>query len=236
MAHRILVAEDDELMRNYLGRVFNWKAWDVVKVADGDQALAQLESKSFDVAVHDDNMPGHTGLQLLDEVKRQGMQTDVVLLTGQGSIEMAVSAIQNGARDFLTKPLEPKEARAKVGDLLDRRRPTPHVLAWRLDEYVRSHAHQTGLVLQDLCDRFHISQRYACLLFQMELNTTFRKSLNRYRIERACELLAEGDLPMYHIADACGFRNQRRFAVVFRREKQASPTRYRMMLRRDSRA
>jgi DNA-binding response OmpR family regulator len=51
MAHRILVAEDDELMRNYLGRVFNWKAWDVVKVADGDQALAQLESKSFDVAV-----------------------------------------------------------------------------------------------------------------------------------------------------------------------------------------
>ncbi|MFT5090947.1 MAG: DNA-binding response OmpR family regulator [Candidatus Latescibacterota bacterium] len=72
MTNRILVAEDDELMRNYLGRVFSWKTWDVVKVEDGDQTLEQLESKSFDVAVLDVNMPGHTGLELLEEVQRQG--------------------------------------------------------------------------------------------------------------------------------------------------------------------
>ncbi|MGY8824584.1 MAG: response regulator [Candidatus Latescibacterota bacterium] len=73
--------------------MISWKTWDVVKVEDGDQALEQLESKSFDVAVLDVNMPGHTGLELLEEVQRQGIQTDVVLLTGQGNIEMAVSAI-----------------------------------------------------------------------------------------------------------------------------------------------
>ncbi|MGY8824583.1 MAG: helix-turn-helix transcriptional regulator [Candidatus Latescibacterota bacterium] len=99
---------------------------------------------------------------------------------------------------------------------------------------MRSHAHQMGLVLQDLCDRFLISQRYACLLFQMELHTTFRKRLNRYRIERACALLEKGDLPMYHIAEACGFRNQRRFAEVFRREKKTSPTHYRITWRHKS--
>ena len=227
MTHRILVAEDDELMRNYLVKVFKKVPWDVDIARDGREAIEKLTSRVYDVAVLDIWMPNYTGLEVLEQIKRRGVTADVVLLTGRGTIELAVNAMKAGARDFLTKPVESRDAVRIIGDILAQRRPSPNVLARQLDEFVRESASKVALRLGDICSQFAISERYACHLFKTELGTTFRRQLGKYRIEQAKELLHSTNFSMYRISELCGFRNQRRFAETFRREQGTTPRRYR---------
>jgi DNA-binding NtrC family response regulator len=76
----------------------------VVQAANGQQALAACERRHFDVAIVDMNMPGLSGLELLERLKSANYETEVIMLTGQGTIETAVQAMKLGAVDFLTKP------------------------------------------------------------------------------------------------------------------------------------
>jgi len=227
MTHRILVADDEELMCAYLEKVLSREPWEVETVADGGRALDLLCKKAFDVAVLDIWMPQYNGLEVLERMRQKGIQTDVVMLTGQGTIELAVEAMKSGAKDFLTKPIQPTKAVATIRHLLEQRRPSPHALARRLDMYVEERTCDPSLSLEDLCQEFRISGRYACRLFQEEMGTTFRRRLRYYRVQRAKEMLASTSMPMYQIAEACGFKNQRRFTETFRREEGRSPRRYR---------
>jgi DNA-binding NtrC family response regulator len=72
--------------------------------ANGHEALDICERRSFDVAIVDMNMPGLTGLEVLDRMKVSQPETEVIILTGQGTIESAVNAMKLGACDYLTKP------------------------------------------------------------------------------------------------------------------------------------
>ena len=234
MAHRILIADDDEMVCSYLEKVLRPEPWEVATVYDGREAMELLCNNTFDVAVLDLLMPPYNGLDILEAVQEKGVQTDVVMLTGHGTIEVAVDAMKYGARDFLTNPIKPVEFVTTIRRLLDQRRPLPHVLASRLDDYTREHAGNAALMLGDLCQHFRISERYVCRLFQEHGRATFRQRLSYYRVERAKDLLASTDLSMYQIAERCGFKNQRRFTEAFRRQEGTSPRKYRENLRQQA--
>ena len=105
----ILVVDDDEVLRDRLARAFRDRGLDV-EAADGFQQAAQIvAAKSFDRAVVDLRMPGPSGLDLLKEIKRVSPDTEVVLLTGFGSISNAVEAIQAGAVNYIPKPADADE-------------------------------------------------------------------------------------------------------------------------------
>ena len=227
MAHRILIADDEEMVCSYLERILRPQPWEVETVYSGREALDRLAGGRFDVAVLDLYMPPHNGLDILQAVQQKGIQTDVVMLTGHGTIELAVEAMKVGARDFLTKPIKPVEFVTTIRRLLDQRRPLSHVLAGRLDEYTKEHASNPSLRLEDLCLHFHISERYVCRLFQEYSGSSFRQRLSYHRIEQAKHLLAARDQPMSQVAEQCGFKNQRRFNEVFRRQEGTTPRKYR---------
>ena len=90
----------------------------VAEAPNGQEALALLQRQHFDVAVIDMNMPGISGVELLQRMKEDNIETEVIILTGQGTIESAVQAMKIGACDYLTKPFP-------LGDLEQRCR-----LAW----------------------------------------------------------------------------------------------------------
>ena len=227
MPHRILIADDEEQVCTYLERVLRPEPWEVRTVYNGREALELLGSGNFDVAVLDLYMPPHNGLEILEAVRDRGIQTDVVMLTGYGTVELAVEAMKVGARDFLTKPVKPVEFVRTLRRLLDQRSPLPHVLAGRLDDYTREQASEPTLRLDDLCRHFRISERYVCRLFQEHGGASFRQRLIHYRVERAKQLLASTDLPMSGVAEQCGFKNQRRFTETFRRQEGTTPRKYR---------
>jgi DNA-binding NtrC family response regulator len=101
---RVLLADDEQSLRRVLARELDRKGHEVVAVEDGDKAIAKLEREEFDVAVLDVRMPGRDGLEVLRALAEQVSPAEVIMLTGNATVELAVEAMKAGAYDFVTKP------------------------------------------------------------------------------------------------------------------------------------
>lgn len=140
----LLFVDDDEELLSTMVQRFSQLGFSMHKAGSGAEALRLFEQREFDVAVVDMMMPGMTGLELLEKLRAAGNDCEVLLLTGEGTIERAVAAMKLGAYDFLTKPVQTKELEALVEkayahrqlakenrqlkSLLDRGRATPEMI------------------------------------------------------------------------------------------------------------
>ena len=118
---RVLVIEDNETMRTGVVLVMERMGHQAEGVAGGGDGLARLREQAYDLVITDYRMEGMDGLEVLATVKREWPQTDVVLITAFGTIEIAVEAMKIGAADFVTKPFPPDALRLKVERVLDHR-------------------------------------------------------------------------------------------------------------------
>jgi DNA-binding NtrC family response regulator len=100
----LLLVEDDADFRDMAAQWMARKGHRVDQAANGQEALRQCDLKHYDVAVVDMNMPGITGLELLQRLRERSVDTEVIILTGQATVENAVEAMKLGACDYLTKP------------------------------------------------------------------------------------------------------------------------------------
>jgi two-component system response regulator HydG len=103
----ILVIDDDPLMLEGLAKRLAKEGFEVHQARDGESGLRLLREQPVHVILTDLRMPGLDGFAVLREVKEQGGDVEVVMLTGHGSIDLAVQATKEGAYDFLTKPPDP---------------------------------------------------------------------------------------------------------------------------------
>jgi DNA-binding NtrC family response regulator len=101
---RLLAADDEKNIREGLAASLEMDGYDVVTVASGDEALKRFQKGDIDLVITDMRMSGLTGGELLKKILAESPGTPIIVLTGHGTIESAVAAIQNGAYDFLTKP------------------------------------------------------------------------------------------------------------------------------------
>jgi DNA-binding NtrC family response regulator len=106
---RVLVVEDNELMRDGVVAALSARGHEVVAVAAGTAAIERFLARLPDVVVTDLQMPGLNGLDLLAELRKLDEHVPVVLMTAFGSVETAVSALRQGAFDYVTKPFTPDE-------------------------------------------------------------------------------------------------------------------------------
>lgn len=102
---RILIVDDEANARNALAEILSDEGYITKTAADGFKALPSLEEFGPHLVLTDLKMPGMTGLELLDKVREHDVDVPVVLMTAFGEVDTAVSAIQQGAVDYLTKPL-----------------------------------------------------------------------------------------------------------------------------------
>ncbi len=101
---RILVVDDEPLLREYLTEWLGRDGYDVVTAADADEAMERIQEDQFDLALLDIRLKGGDGLGLLPEMRRLAPETPIVMMTGHGTVESAVKAMRLGAFDYLTKP------------------------------------------------------------------------------------------------------------------------------------
>lgn len=104
---RILVIDDDKAMRESLGHLLETAGFDVQCLSKAENVLPRLDSHNTDVLLCDVRMPGVTGIELLEQLK-DVTTVPMVLMSAHGDIDMAVSAIQEGAYSFLEKPFDPR--------------------------------------------------------------------------------------------------------------------------------
>jgi two-component system response regulator AtoC len=119
---RILVVDDEEGVRSFVAESLEGEHETVMTARDGNEAAALLDQQGFEVVVTDLKMPGRDGLALLAKIRADQPETQVILLTAQGTVESAVQAMKSGAFDYLQKPIgSPGELRLLVARALERR-------------------------------------------------------------------------------------------------------------------
>ncbi len=101
---RILVVDDDPVMREMLTEIFRDPGYAVETVASGDEGLERLPQQRFDLLFTDMRMPGRDGFDVLAAAKRISPDTEVIVMTGYASVDIAVECMKQGATDFITKP------------------------------------------------------------------------------------------------------------------------------------
>src|SRR5689334_2115844 len=97
----LLVVDDDVELRETMVTFFSRQNYAVQSAGSGEEALGLAQRRNFDVAFFDMMMPGMTGIELLEKFKATHPDCEIILLTGQGSIESAVAAMKLGAFDYL---------------------------------------------------------------------------------------------------------------------------------------
>lgn len=124
---RVLVVDDEADIRLGLSRLLQTLGIEATLACDGKEALACFQDRTWDLVLTDLMMPEMTGAELLREIKHAHPDCAVVLLTGFGSVQVAVQCLQDGAAHFLTKPFDNQnvlEITQRLGSqLLARRRP-----------------------------------------------------------------------------------------------------------------
>jgi DNA-binding NtrC family response regulator len=116
----ILIVEDDDAMRTLLSEVLAPIDAMVLAARNGAQACDMLEERDVSVVLTDLRMPHADGLRVMRHAKHRNPLTEVVLITGHGTVESAVEALKGGAYDYLRKPFEPDDLRRAVESALQR--------------------------------------------------------------------------------------------------------------------
>lgn len=111
---KLLLVEDEDDFRDTAAKWMLRQGHEVEQAANGQEALRQCDARYFDVAVVDLNMPGISGIELLQQMKERNLDTEVIILTGQATVETAVSAMKFGACDYLTKPFPLSELDRRI--------------------------------------------------------------------------------------------------------------------------
>jgi two-component system, sensor histidine kinase and response regulator len=113
---RVLVVDDEESIRETLGIFLRKAGYEVVLAEDVPTAQQRLKETEFDVVVTDIIMPRLTGVELLQMIRQQSPRVQVILMTGQPTVETAAATVRAGAFDYLTKPIIKEDILRRVGN------------------------------------------------------------------------------------------------------------------------
>ena len=249
MGESILVVDDDpaigEAMASALGRRYQ------VRVAcTGAEAIGAICETTFDLIFLDHRLPDLLGTDLLKLIKRFFPATMVVMITGQGSEEVAIAALQGGARDYLRKPFSLPDLEARVHSLLTLRRegrerrqdpyldfpapatgnPDPDAdrsrSVFRAIQYVESHL-DARHTLDTVARIAGMSKSHFCRRFKAVTGLPFRVFLTQKRMARAKALLRGEGMRVGDVARAVGFGDPTHFGRVFRKLERLLPSEFR---------
>jgi len=120
---KVLVVEDEAKIAEAIRRGLESDGYQVAPAANGEEAFFRAQAESFDLLILDLMLPGRDGLEILSTLRRQGVQTPVLILTARDTVEDRVAGLDSGADDYLVKPFAFPELLARVRALLRRGRP-----------------------------------------------------------------------------------------------------------------
>ena len=133
---RALIVEDDATIADFVARGLREAGFAVDIAADGEEALEGTRQQTYDVAIVDLMLPKRDGLSVIDEMRRYGIGTPVLILSARRSVDDRVKGLQAGGDDYLTKPFAFAELLARVQALVRRATRTPEPTTLTVDDLV----------------------------------------------------------------------------------------------------
>ena len=152
---RLLIADDDDLLRRLFARAFRAEGFQVEVVEDGEEALERVRAQRFDAILTDIGMPRLSGIELLRAVREHDADVPIVLMTGGPELATALQAIEHGAFRYLVKPVDLVELKAVV-----RRAATFHRLAQLKRDFASVRHVKPASSRQDSSERYVLAMGF----------------------------------------------------------------------------
>lgn len=244
---RVLVVEDEELIRRGIVLAVDWAALDCVVVgeaANGEEALEAVKRCEPNLIITDLKMPRMDGLEMLRRLREEGNGAYVIILTAYDSFEYAQTALRLGAVDFLLKPFHDGDLEEAVSNLRRRlsasaggeaQAPSPLAelnqggrsrYVQEAMDYIGAHYNDPGISVGSIAQHLGLSEGHLSHLFKKETGNTVTNYLTRYRIHKAMELLRDCRAKVYQVAEQVGYRDITYFSATFKKYAGMSPSEY----------
>ena len=244
---KVLVVEDEELIRKGIVLAVDWAALDCVVVgeaANGLEALEAVERLDPSLIITDLKMPQMDGIEMLHQLRERGNNAYVIILTAYDSFTYARSALRLGAVDFLLKPFHDGDLERAVNTL--RRRMDASGIVPRAAEsllpglkkgdkskyvleamdYIGAHYSDPNINIAAIAQHLGLSEGHLSHTFKRETDYTLLNYLTRYRIHKAMELLRDCRVKVYEVAELVGYRDMTHFSATFKKLTGMSPSEY----------
>jgi response regulator RpfG family c-di-GMP phosphodiesterase len=193
-AARILVVDDEKVIREILTEFLTMEGYQVGAAEDGQKALDELALRPYDLIISDLKMPRMSGLQLLERLAADGVNVLTVIMTGFGTVETAIEAMKRGAYDYILKPFKVEEVIHVVQRALYQRRLQAENLRLReaLTIYTVSEALATSMDLDHILD---VILKAALRETSADAATLFLRDVKTGRYEERVKLLGDEAAP-----------------------------------------
>lgn len=239
--YKILIADDEDEIRNGLRDYFPWKSigFEVVGTAsNSQQAYDIIQSQQVDVLLCDIVMPGMTGLDLAKQLHEESNSVQIVLMSAYSDFHYAKEALEYGVKNYILKSMhfdELIQTLAKLKDALDKSNaPPPDIfislpynekIIFRVKEYVKSN--YTNASLEIIALELSLSADYLGKTFKKLEGKAFSDYVMQVRMEKAAALLQDIQYKIYEISDMVGYSNQFNFTRAFKSYFNKTPREYR---------
>lgn len=257
--YKVIIAEDEDIIRKGLMYNVDWAELDccvVAEVKNGIEGIEAIRENIPDIVIVDINMPVMGGLDMI-RLTYETYDYSAIILSGYSNFEYAQRAIAYGVLGYLSKPLNQKEFREAIVrakkerevkylveqnvtnkthlkqiDLFKdsyRKRTDDNVVDDML-EYIY-HNYDKKILMEDIVARLNYSETFLNRKFKEAVGTTYIEYLNRYRIQKAIELLKADEKSIQEIAWKCGVGDYKYFGTVFKKYVGCSPKEYMNIIR-----
>ncbi|MGL5433903.1 MAG: response regulator transcription factor [Lachnospiraceae bacterium] len=254
--YKVLLVEDEEMIRKGLSFSFDWVKADCIVIAEaanGVEGVAKIKEYQPDIVVTDVGMPLKNGIEMLQETMAE-YQYAAIIISVYDEFHYAKAAMHMGVSEYLLKPLvhtqlehalrkAQKECEIKtyyqnsvthtekvmnqtmfekqvIIPQTTKSRRVKRMIAYIEDTYKKKAS------LEQIAEELMTSSTYLSQKFKEETGYTFKDFLIRYRIQKAIELLKEGNHKIYNIATETGFSEYKYFIHVFRKYTGVSPGKF----------
>lgn len=239
---KVLVVEDEEMIRKGIVLTVDWASLGCVVVGEASDGLEGLEAVKRlepNLIITDVKMPRMDGLEMFRRLRQEGCTAQVIILTAYDNFTYVQSALRLGAVDYLLKPFHDGDLEKAITQLQERqeqhqetsvltasRRGDKSKYVMEAMKYIREHYNDPDISVGSIAQSLNISEGYLSHTFKKETDYTLLNYLTRHRIHKAMELLKEGRMKVYEVADRVGYRDIAYFSATFKKLTGISPSEY----------
>ena len=236
---RVLLLDDEIMIREGFKRLFDWEAHDcqvVGEAADGMEALAQIDTLRPDIVIMDINIPIMNGLKVIQLSRMKHPDTAFVIVSGYDDFSYCREALRLQITDYILKPVNYEEFGTCIDNLkisLFEQRVSSAAepeeqerTITGITRYLQAHLAEE-VSLSVLAEEFHLNPQYISQLFKNEIGVGFLAYLTNIRMEKAKKLLLSTSLSIAEVAEQAGYGDYRVFTKVFKKAEGVTPSQYR---------
>lgn len=236
----LLIVEDNEDLRAYISSVLE-KDYQILEAKNGREGFEKALETIPDIVISDLMMPVMDGFEFCKKLKsaEKTSHIPVVMLTAKGSMESRIEGLELGADDYLTKPFNADEIKARVGNLIKTREKLRQLYSQRIVELkpteikvssmdeafmekakaiVEKHLSESAFDMGRFADEMNMTAVQLRRKLKALTNYTSNEFVRKYRLERAAQLLAQKSATVSEIAFDVGFENLSYFSKMFQEE------------------